>query len=96
MQADLLKEPWKKTTWPSQRREMTEKAVARQRVSIALACWAFGASEACYRYGPKLEAGNEEIADLLVGLADARNTWDFGLCFLHLRNVEGHPWNHMA
>ncbi|MBZ0129585.1 MAG: hypothetical protein K8F59_10750 [Rhodobacteraceae bacterium] len=20
----------------------------------------------------------------------------FGLCFLHLRNVKGHPWNHMA
>jgi putative transposase len=21
-------------------------------------------------------------------------TWGFGLCFLHLRNVKGHPWNH--
>jgi putative transposase len=35
-----------------------------------------------------------EIADLLVGLTDARKTWGFGLCFLHLRNVKGHPWNH--
>ncbi len=25
---------------------------------------------------------------------DARKTWGFGLCFLHLRNVKGHPWNH--
>ena len=37
---------------------------------------------------------NEEIADLLTGLTDARKTWGFGLCFLHLRNVKGHPWNH--
>jgi putative transposase len=28
------------------------------------------------------------------GLTDARKTWGFGLCFLHLRNVKGHPWNH--
>jgi putative transposase len=41
-----------------------------------------------------LRAENEEIADLLVGLTDARKTWGFGLCFLHLRNVKGHPWNH--
>ena len=34
------------------------------------------------------------IADLLTGLTDARKTWGFGLCFLHLRNVKGHPWNH--
>ena len=56
----------------------------------------FGVSETCYRYGPKLRAENEEIADLLTGLTDARKTWGFGLCFLHLRNVKGHPWNHMA
>ena len=68
---------------------MAEKAVTRRGVSIALACRAFGVSETCYRYSPKLKAENEEIADLLVGLTDARKTWGFGLCFLHLRNVEG-------
>lgn len=73
---------------------MAGNAVARHKVSIALACRAFGVSETCYRYGPKLRAENEEIADLLVGLTDARKTWGFGLCFLHLRNVKGHPWNH--
>jgi putative transposase len=73
---------------------MAEKAVARRGVSIALACRAFGVSETCYRYSPKLKDENEEIADLLVGLTDARKTWGFGLCFLHLRNVKGHPWNH--
>ena len=81
-------------TGPSQRREMAGTAVARRGVSIALACRTFGVSETCYRYGPKLRAENEEIADLLVGLTDARKNWGFGLCFLHLRNVKGHPWNH--
>ena len=67
---------------------------ARRGASIALACRAFEVSETCYRFGPKLRAGNEEIADLLTGLTDARKTWGFGLCLLHLRNVKGHPWNH--
>ena len=81
-------------TGPSQRREIARNAVARRKISIAMACRTFGVSETCYRYGPKLRAENEEIADLLVGLTDARKTWGFGLCFLHLRNVKGHPWNH--
>ena len=42
--------------------------MARRGVSIALACRTFGVSETCFRYGPKLRAENEEIADLLVGL----------------------------
>lgn len=62
--------------------------------SIALACRAFGVSETCYRYSPKLKVENEVIADLLTGLTDTRRTWGFGLCFLHLRNVRGYPWNH--
>ena len=73
---------------------MAENAVARRGASVALACRAFGVSETCHRYGPKLRAENQESADLLVGLTDARKTWGFGLCFLHLRNVKGHPWNH--
>lgn len=73
---------------------MAENAVARRGASIASACRTFGVSETCYCYGPKLRAENEEIADLLTGLTDARKTWGFGLCFLHLRNVKGHPWNH--
>ena len=70
---------------------MAENAVARRGVSIALACRAFGISETCYRYSPKLRAENEETADLLVGLTDAHKTSGFGLCFLHLRNVKGYP-----
>ena len=76
---------------------MAGTAVARRRVSIALACRAFVVSETSFRYSPKLCDENEEIADLLVGLTDARKICGFGLCFLHLhlhlhlRNVQGHP-----
>jgi len=73
---------------------MAKTEVERRRVSLALACRAFGVSETCYRYSPKWRDENEEIADLLIGLTDARKTWGFGLCCLHLRNVRGHPWNH--
>ncbi len=59
---------------------MAAKAVRHQGVSIALACRAFGVSETCYRYSPFLRDENEMIADLLVGLTDARKTWGFGLC----------------
>jgi putative transposase len=73
---------------------MAEVAVARRGVSIALACRTFGVSETCYRYSPKLVGENDEIADLLLGLTRARRNWGFGLCFLYLRNVKGHGWNH--
>ena len=81
-------------TRPAQRRELAVKAVAMKRVSIALACRAFDVSETCYRYSPKLDEENDQIADLLVGLTTAKKTWGFGLCFLYLRNVQGHVWNH--
>ena len=67
---------------------MAGKAVAKHEVSIALACRTFGVSETCYRYSPLLSDENEEIADLLVGLTNAKKTWGFGLCFLHLRNLQ--------
>jgi putative transposase len=54
---------------------MAEKAVARRGVNIARSCRAFGVSETCYRYSPKLKDENKEIADLLVGLTDDRKTW---------------------
>ena len=73
---------------------MAATAVERRGVSVALACRTFGVSETCYRYSPLLSDDTEQIADLLVGLTDARKTWGFGLCFLHLRNVKGHSWNH--
>ena len=79
---------------PANRRALAEKAVATRGVSIALACRAFEVSETCYRYSPKLDDENEQIADLLLGLTKSKKTWGFGLCFLYLRNVQGHVWNH--
>ena len=76
------------------RRELAEDAVTHKGVSVALACRTFGVSESCYRYTPKLDQENERIAGLLVGLTQARRNWGFGLCFLYLRNVKGHGWNH--
>ena len=73
---------------------MAGKAVAVHGVSIALACRTFDVSETCYRYQAKLNGENEQIADLLVGLTRAKKNWGFGLCFLYLRNVQGHCWNH--
>ncbi|ABS13382.1 transposase IS3/IS911 family protein [Brucella anthropi ATCC 49188] len=95
MQAELLKEALgKKVTRPSQRREMAGKAVALRGVSVALACRTFEVSETCYRYSARLNDENGQIADLLIGLTRAKKTWGFGLCFLYLRNVRGHHWNH--
>ena len=68
--------------------------MAKRGVSIALACRTFGVSETCYRYSLKLEPENDELADLLVGLTQARRNWGFGLSFLYLRNVQGRVWNH--
>lgn len=73
---------------------MAGKAVALRGVSIALACRTFEVSETCYRYSTKLNEENEQIADLLIGLTRAKKSWGFGLCFLYLRNVRGHLWNH--
>ena len=79
---------------PSLRKEMAKWAVRYRSVSIALACRTFSISETCYRYQPKLNDENELIADWLVALTNAKKTWGFGLCFLHLRNVKGFRWNH--
>lgn len=73
---------------------MAKTALERRGVSIALACYAFGVSETCYRYSLKLKDENEVIARLLTGMTDVRNTWGFDPCFLHIRNVKGYPRTH--
>ena len=79
---------------PSQRREMAKRAVETRGVSIRQACADFAISETCYRYRPTLSDENGLIADCLVRLTYNQKNWGFGLCFLHLRNVKGHGWNH--
>ena len=79
---------------PSQRVEMARKTVSGQRLSIRQACQVFSVSECCYRYERKLSDENMLIAELLLGLTQSQRNWGFGLCFLYLRNVKGHDWNH--
>lgn len=73
---------------------MAQQVIQSRGVSVRLACQAFGISETCYRYQPKLSDENAEIADWLIRLTHNQKNWGFGLCFLYLRNVKGYPWNH--
>ncbi|WP_432377569.1 IS3 family transposase [Duganella sp. P38] len=84
----------KKLVKPSRRREMAQHYVAAGRLSIKVACLAFGISQTCYRYEAKLNAENEVIAGWLVRLTSNQRNWGFGLCFLYLRNVKSFGWNH--
>lgn len=79
---------------PSQRVEMAKRTVSQERLNIRQACEAFDVSECCYRYERKLLSDNARIAELLLGLTQSQRNWGFGLCFLYLRNVKGHGWNH--
>lgn len=73
---------------------MAQTYVASRDVGIRLACAAFGISESCYRYQPKLSSENAEIADWLIRLTEQDSDWGFGMCFDYLRNVKGFGWNH--
>lgn len=84
----------KKVVRPSQRREMAHGAKRAFQVSVRLLCSTFLVSEACYRYRPKYEHENSEIADWLMKVTGAHRNWGFGLSFLYLRNVKGFVWNH--
>ena len=73
---------------------MARRAVTEKDLTITLACQAFSISESCYRYQAKQPSENAVIADWLVRLTDNHRNWGLGLCFLYLRNVRGHDWNH--
>ena len=67
--------------------------VERQGVSFAPACRTLGVSETCYRYSPLLRDETEAIADLLIGLTEARKTWGLGCvsCICATSKVEPLP-----
>ncbi|MEX2489772.1 MAG: IS3 family transposase [Pseudomonadales bacterium] len=95
IKAELRKEALEgKFVRPSQRREMAIKGVDKYGISIRLACVVYGISETCYRYQPKLDGENAQVADWLLRLSQTNRRWGFGLCFLYLRNVKGYGWNH--
>lgn len=61
---------------------MAQRVVEERRISIRLACEAFGISETCYRYQARASGENAVIADWLLRLTTTNRTWGFGLCFL--------------
>lgn len=79
---------------PSQRREMARSSASSRDVSIRQVCEAFCISKTCFLYQTTLQDENAFIADRLLELAHRYRNWGFGLCFLHLRNVQGYKWNH--
>ena len=60
---------------------MAQRAVTEYDTSIRVACAVFSISETCYRYQPKLNDENAEIADWLLRLTQTYKRWGFGLCF---------------
>jgi putative transposase len=72
---------------------MATRVVHEKDISIRLACDAFRISESCYRYMPKLQAENTQIADWLIRLTENNRNWGFGPSFLYLRNVKGYGWS---
>jgi len=84
----------KKVVRPSSRREMAKCVVEQGRTSVRHACAIFNISQTCYRYQAVLADENAVIADWLIRLTTTHRNWGFGLCFLYLRNVRGHRWNH--
>jgi len=73
---------------------MAAAAKERYGISIRMACSCLDISVSSYYYKPKLSLDNEVIADWLLRLTTANRRWGFGLCYLYLRNVKGHVWNH--
>lgn len=78
---------------PSRRKEMAQQTAAIQRTSIRV-CVAFGISESCYRYQPKLDSETAEISNWLIKLADKESDWGSDMCFEYLRSAQGFHWNH--
>jgi putative transposase len=67
--------------------------VAKKLVNT-LACACVNISESGCSYQAKYSTENALIADWLLRLTSANKRWDFGLCFLYLRNVKGFSWKH--
>lgn len=79
---------------PSRRKQMAQEAVRSRNVSVRFACQLFIVSESCYLYQPQRNEENDVIADWLLRITDSQRNWEFGLCFLYLRNVKGFRFNH--
>jgi putative transposase len=68
--------------------------VPPQTLSLRRLCCLFSISLSGWHYTSKTAVTNEVVSQALLQLASEHRTWGFGLMFLHLRNVQGKPWNH--
>ena len=83
LKAEIVQEALqKKVVKPSHRKEMAQTVVAVKGISIRMACAAFGISESCYRYQPRLASENDEIADWLVRLTEKESDWGLGCALI--------------
>jgi putative transposase len=73
---------------------MTKGAFSKRSACIRVPCQAFGIGESCYLYERKLDAEAIELANWLLRLIDNHRNWDFGLCYVSLRNFRGFQWSH--
>ena len=79
---------------PSGRKDIAAIAVKKHKISVKKACLSFKISETCYRYKALLKREDTPIRKWLIKLTKESTRWGFGLCFLHLRNVQKREWNH--
>ncbi|WP_392561009.1 IS3 family transposase [Orbus sturtevantii] len=95
LKAEVIQEAMgKKVVKASERKILAKEVVKQNRMAVSQACRTFCVSETCYRYEPILITENQIIAEHLIELTERQRNWGFGLCFLYLRNVKGHTWNH--
>ncbi len=73
---------------------MAQTTIDTHSISIRRSCRLHSVSLTCWRYTPKQSSDNAQIQAALIVLSEAHKTWGFGLMYLHLRNVQGKPWNH--
>jgi len=73
---------------------MPQHAVAKRQISVRFACLVYSISDELLSLPPRLSSENTLIADWLLRLTTTHRRWEFGLCFLYLRNVKGFEWNH--
>jgi len=77
---------------PSGRRKIAHKMVEVHGISKRRACQIFSISLGCFWYQSKRKP-DDEMIEILIGLARENKSWGFGLMFDWIR-YEGYKWNH--
>ena len=94
-QNEIMKGALKKAVKRAVRGELAREAVKVNGVSVGQACRTFGISENTYNKEPmQPDEENALVARKLLELTKEHKNWGFEQCFRHLRDVDGHGWNH--